>query len=108
LLSVIVILGIILVIAIPKIQEVIENSKKEFISSSVKVLAAIAEMEYAKRVAFSEDIDIELNGGSINNNPEGNYSTGTEIIIEYPTREGYKFTGWTVKGTGSILVGNEL
>ena len=105
-LSVIVILGIILVIAIPKIQEVIENSKKEFISSSVKVLAAIAEMEYAKRVAFSEDI--ELNGGSINNNPEGNYSTGTEIIIEYPSREGYKFTDWTVKGTGSILVENEL
>jgi len=37
-------------------------------------------------------------------NPTG-YITEEEIILNNPTKTGYKFTGWTVTGTGEITTG---
>jgi len=54
------------------------------------------------------NLTVELNGGTIGNDPTGSYTEGSSITIEAPTKEGYMFDGWTVEGTGSSLAGNIL
>ena len=60
LLAVIVILGVILVVAIPKILNVIDASKEDAIKSTAKMLATSAENEYATRMTtgtLNQDTD---------------------------------------------------
>jgi len=52
LLAVIVILGIILLIAVPKIMSVVSSAKESSFSSSAKLIATQAETEYATREAL--------------------------------------------------------
>ncbi len=59
LLAVIVILGIILLIAVPKIMTTISNATEASMESSAKMLAASAEREYTVRQTLGQSTDME-------------------------------------------------
>ena len=100
LLAVIVILAVILVIAVPQIMNVIENTKKESIASSVKMVAASAETEYAKKEALGENAKIEcIDIAKLNSedyascNIEFNNGKATVTIVGKGNFLGYTCTG---------------
>ena len=51
---------------------------------------------------------IDFNGGNSSQNFEKRYSIGEKLILEYPTKEGDAFAGWTVEGKGSAINENEF
>ena len=54
------------------------------------------------------DLVLNLNGGTSSQKFDSKYSGGSLIILEEPTREGYKFKGWNIVIGNPILSGNIL
>ena len=54
------------------------------------------------------DLVVNLNGGTSNQKFDSKYSGGSLIVLQEPTREGYKFTGWKLVTGNAILSGNVL
>lgn len=103
LLAVIVILSIILVISVPKILEVIGESKTESIKSSVKLIADSGEKEYSRRI-LTESLDQETNPIECLDLNSTDYDTcsisfnNNGVASVAITGKG-KFDGYTCRGT---------
>lgn len=54
------------------------------------------------------DLVVNLNGGTSSQKFDSKYSGGSLIVLQEPTREGYKFTGWKLVTGNAILSGNVL
>jgi Tfp pilus assembly protein PilE len=59
LLAVIVILAIILVIAVPKVMSIIEDSKKATLESTAKMIASAAEKAFVQNTVLDKNKEIE-------------------------------------------------
>ena len=53
-------------------------------------------------------ITLDLDGGSINQTLNSNYTTGSIITLGNPTKSGFTFTGWTIVSGDSAISGNSL
>lgn len=53
-------------------------------------------------------LDINLNGGSISQNLNHAYKSGTSFVLEEPIKTGYTFSGWKIESGDSILSGNNF
>ena len=52
------------------------------------------------------ELVVNLNGRTTNQKFDSKYSGGSLIILQEPTREGYKFKGWNIVVGNAILSGN--
>ena len=101
LLSVIIILGIILAIAVPRILDVINKSREESLESSAKLLIRTIEQEYEIRVMQGEEVLLTGNCTEYNWDPTNGsctYSINEGIVTVTITGAG-KFEGLMAEGT---------
>ena len=113
LLAVIVILAIILVIAVPKITDTIDNARKGSLESSVKMVAAQAETQKTvadtlEGVTFADTGNCIGEGASWAGLNSSDYKTCSYYIdangTAHVTLEGQgKFAGYTCSGTRSSI-----
>lgn len=113
LLAVIVILAIILVIAVPKITDTIDNARRGSLESSVKMVAAQAETQKTVDIMYGEGVTFLDTGDCIGSGAEWaglnstDYDTCTYTIADGVatvtiTGKG-KFNGYTCTGTRSSI-----
>ena len=123
LLAVIVILAIILVIAVPKISDTINNAKKGSMASSVKMIAAAAEREKMVQETLGSDFKDKAENGSIdcasvNNKVWSNIDStqfsacsvtfnGDNATVTLTGAAAGKFPSWTCTGTRSDITSGE-
>ena len=112
LLAVIVILAIILVIAVPKITDTIDNARKGSLESSVKMVAAQAETQKTvadtlEGVTFADSGNCIGEGAAWAGLNSSDYDTSTYTIangVATVTITGKgKFAGYTCSGTRSSI-----
>ena len=53
-------------------------------------------------------ITLDLDGGSINQTLNSNYTAGLTITLETPTKSSFTFAGWTIVSGDSAISGNSL
>jgi len=53
-------------------------------------------------------LTVNLDGGTDNVDYESGYEPGSEVTLVEPTREGYSFIGWSVKGLSSSILDGKL
>ena len=106
LLSVIVILAVILVIAVPQIMNLIESARKGSIESTAKLIAEGAEREYTNRKILGKDTNIECSDvSSMNSNDYGTcvitFDNAGKATVKV-TGKG-KFEGYTCNGNSTNM-----
>ena len=95
LLAVIVILAIILVIAVPKIMDVINDSKKATLESTAKMIASQAEKQMVQNTVLGKDNEITCDSVAQLNDADYGYCE-----IEFNGDE----ASVTIEGTGKFAV----
>ena len=109
LLAVIVILAIILVIAVPKISDTIDNAKKGSMASSVKMIAAAAEREKMVQETLGSTFTDTTCTGEWANLDSTQFSAcsvtfdGDTATVTLTGADAGKFPKWTCAGTRSSI-----
>ena len=78
---------------------ILDQNRIKFGTESTKIMAIWGN---------NPDFVVNLNGGTSSQKFDSKYSGGSLIILQEPTREGYKFKGWNLVVGNAILSGNIL